>query len=224
MYTALQRALEGDERSMPRSLDGIIVGGRGPTLYGFSGTRSTEASLFNVGWLVADLEMGLGYLPVHAEGNLKILQRLSDELGALDAPKPLLDSLRAIASKIGEGGYSRKEIGAMFRDLYADVDAFIEHRGSDSRIYLRTGAWIEGLRLMAQVVKHTGGVTPRNQSLFEQSEAAEYLSEYFRAADVPRGVTKSLERLATLSKKTTLTDEDIHTVLSETENIQRLLR
>jgi len=223
MYAALQHALEGDERSMPQGLDGITVGGRSSALYGFSGTHSTEASSFNVGRLFADLEMGLGYLPMRAEGNLENLKLLSNELAGLDAPKSLLNALRAIGSEIRAGRYSKKEIGAMFGDLYADADEFIEHRGSDTRIYLRTGAWVEGLRLVAQVVKHTGGVTARNQLLFQQSEAVEYLLEYFRAADVARGVTKSLEQLAMLSKKTTLTDEDINTILSETENLQRLL-
>jgi hypothetical protein len=182
-----------------------------PVVVGFT-PQAGRTTFFHMGTLYAEalatLHSGAG------EATTQRLDVLVQTLASVQAPRVLSDYLREMLSLVQRRPHEGEVLAtflALFEPLYGDVYA----RNNEALMLFRTGAWLENMYLASAAGDRT--------ALQQGGQAVEAFHSALMQLHAPPAATEALERLHLLTTRQTLTDQDVGTITTLVQDIQRVL-
>lgn len=183
--------------------------------YGFTTGTSKEKGSFQVGVLLADLQVAAQ--AGDRDRTKAACTALLQGLVSLEAPMPLIMSVTNLLSAI-EGGVDIGAVAQLARPLlYAHVKAFIEEQGKLTYLFL--GEWNETLYLAATVAAKGG---KENVPMDLAVRASTFSTELKGDSGLPSGAVKALDDIAQLAKDKTVEPREASRMLKAAETLKML--
>ena len=184
---------------------------RYPPVVGFT-PQAGRTTFFHMGTLYAEalatLHSGAG------EATTQRLDVLVQTLASVQAPRVLSDYLYemlALMQRRPHAGEVLTTFLALFEPLYGDVYA----RNNEALMLFRIGAWLENMYLASAAGDRT--------ALQQGGQSVEAFRSALIQLHAPPAATETLERLRLLTARQTLTDQDVGTITTLVQDIQRVL-
>jgi hypothetical protein len=184
------------------------------TAYGFTTAISKEKGSYQLGVLMADLETSVR--AGDKDKTIKACASLIDGLSKLGANLPLITAVINFNSAVKSDVDLSVVNKAVLPVLKPFIEDFVNSQGNMA--YLRFGEWVESTKLALQVGQEKD--MKLASEFVKEINMSEYFLKEFDGKDLPKGIFKSLQQVATLGKKQQeLTQDDIKSALEAINNI-----